>query len=294
MEVIIASGKNLEKHSVLVKIIRIFSVPILNNIPGSFLKRFMRSSSHDAEVVLENVGSARALEVMYGRYRRSLFSRGFFQGLADYFWHHCVSQPKGVRNRLKIVETNLEKEIINILNNKKEKNIKILTIGGGSARGIVEVLDKYSQQLNGWDISVINVDKSLKAIELGKELAREAGLYKKFKWINDLAQNIKFLLNNSSADIIEMVGLLDYFRDEKAKEVFIQINNILKKDGLFMVGNIVMNKEKPFISRLGWPRMYYRSASGLSKILVSSGFSDKKGKIILEPLKNHIVAIIRK
>ncbi len=294
METIIADYKNLEKHSLFVKFVRIFSVPILNSLPDVFLRRFMRESSKDAEVILDNLGSARALEVMYGRYRRNLFSRGIMQGFADLFWHHFVSQPKGVRNRLKIVENNLEKEISRIISRNNEKKINLLTIGGGSARGILEVLNKYSVQLKDWKISVINVDKSLKAIELGKELSEEFRLYDNFKWINDLAQNVGNLVHKDSIDIVEMVGLLDYFRDEKSIETFKQICDILKKGGLFMVGNIVPNKEQPFISKLGWPKMYYRQASDLSRLLIEAGFSKETGKIIFEPLKNHIVAVVRK
>ena len=73
MKIIIARDKNLEGHNLFVKLVRIFSVPILNNSPVNFLRVFMRISSQDAEIVLDNVGSARALEVMYGRYRRNLF-----------------------------------------------------------------------------------------------------------------------------------------------------------------------------------------------------------------------------
>ena len=155
METIIATDKNLEKHCLFVKIVRILSVPILNNVPEKFLRKFMRISSYDAEVVLDNVGSARALEVMYGRYRRNLFARGFMQGIADIFWHHFVSQPKGVRNRLKIVEDNLDKEVGIILNSRKERKLRLLTIGGGSARGIVEVLTKYKKQLHDWNVLVM-------------------------------------------------------------------------------------------------------------------------------------------
>jgi len=294
METSVANDKKLERHNFFIKLVRIFSVPILNGLPENFLQRFMRVSSQDAEVVLDNVGSARALEVMYGRYSRNLFSRGLLQGIADFFWHHIVSQPKGVRNRLKIVEDNLEKEILRIVSHNQNKKINLLTIGGGSARGIVEVLNKHSKELGGWDISVINVDKSLKAIELGKELAKEFGLYDKFKWINDLAQNVGNLVDKNSVDIVEMVGILDYFRDEKVEETFQRIYDILKEGGLFMVGNIVPNKEQPFISHLGWPKMYYRSANDLSRILIRSGFSEEKGEIIFEPLMNHMVGIIRK
>lgn len=254
----------------------------------------MRGSSQDAEVVLDNVGSARALEVMYGRYRRNLFARGALQGIADIFWHHFVSQAKGVRNRLKIVESNLNNEICRLLKEKKEKEIKIVTIGGGSARGILEVLKKHSDALKNWKISVINLDKSLKAIELGKELAKDFGFYENFKWINDLAQNVKNHIAPDSIDVVEMVGLLDYFRDEKAVETFKNIYDIMREKALFMVGNIVPNKEQPFISRLGWPKMYYRQPSDLSRLLSESGFSKEKGEIIFEPLKNHIVAVIKK
>jgi chemotaxis methyl-accepting protein methylase len=294
MKTYIANIKGLEKNNYFVDFVRFFTIPILNNLPESFLQKFMKSSSNDAVIVMENVGSAKALEVMYGRYRRKIFSRGIIQGLADLFWHHFVAQTKGVRNRLKIVKDNLEKEIINILQNKKDKEIKILTIGGGSARGIVEVLDKYSEQLKGWNISVINIDKSTKAIELGKELAKEFNMYEKFEWINDLAQNVKFLVKENSVDIVEMVGLLDYFRDDRSKEVFTQIRSTLKENGLFMVGNIVPNKEQPFIIKMGWPKMYYRFAPDLSRLLIESGFSKEKGEIIIEPLQNHIVAIIKK
>lgn len=107
-----SGGKNLEEHNFFEKFVRLFSVPILNALPDAFLQRFMKKSSHDAEVVLENVGSARALEVMYGGRNEGLFLRGFFHGIADFFWQHFVSQSKGVRNRLKIVENNLEKEIL--------------------------------------------------------------------------------------------------------------------------------------------------------------------------------------
>lgn len=98
MKTVVAGYKNLEGHSLFVRFVRIFSVPILNGLPDAFLRRFMRNSSHDAEVVLDNLGSARALEVMYGRYRKNIFSRGIIQGFADLFWHHFVSQPKSVRN----------------------------------------------------------------------------------------------------------------------------------------------------------------------------------------------------
>ena len=229
---------------------------------------------------------------MYGRYSLSLFSRGSFQAFADLFWHHCVSQPKALRNRLKIVESNLEKEILRLANN--QGNITILTIGGGSSRGIVQCLNRFQKNNLNCEIKVINIDKSQRAIDLSKEIAENFNLHESFEWIRDDARNIKFLVSKNSVDIVEMVGLLDYFSDEKGVEVVKQIYNVLKQKGLFIVGNVYPNVEMSFIRRSGWPEMYYRMPEDLSRILINSGFSENKEEIIYEPLKSHIIALIRK
>lgn len=292
MKIIVTDDKKLEKHNLIEKIIRIFSVPLLNSLPSPIIKKMMIKSSRDAGTAVKRGGSTYALEAMYTRYHRTLFSRGFFEGIADSFWHHCVSQPKALRNRLKIVEENLEKEILRIA--LKQKNILILSIGGGSTRGIIQSLDRILEKKLNCKIKIINIDKSQKALDLGREIAKRFNLNKNFKWIRNDARNIKSLISTNSVDIVEMVGLLDYFSDEKSIEVIKQIYAVLKKKGLFIMANIYPNIEMPFIRKTGWPEMYYRMPEDLSKILKESGFSTKKGKIIFEPLKSHIIVLIRK
>src|SRR4030042_2771110 len=107
MEIDVADKKNLEKHGILSKVIRIFSVPLLNNLPDFFIKKMLAKTTRDGKVVLEQGGSTHALETMYTRQERRLFSRGILQGFADLFWQHCLSQPKAIRNRLKIVKRTL-------------------------------------------------------------------------------------------------------------------------------------------------------------------------------------------
>ncbi len=292
MKIIVADDKKLERHNLIEKLIRIFSVPLLNILPPSVVQKMMSVSSRDAKAVIKQGGSTHALKVMYGRYSRSLFSRGFLQGFADLFWHHCVSQPKALRNRLKIVENNLYKEILKLASN--QRNITILTIGGGSGRGIVQSLNRFQKKNLDCKIKIINIDKSQKAIDLSKKITKEANLHDNFEWIKDDARNIKFLVSKNSVDIVEMVGLLDYFSDEKGVEVIKQVYDVLKQKGLFIVGNVYPNVEMPFIRRSGWPEMYYRMPEDLSRILINSGFSENKGEIIFEPLKFHIIVLIRK
>lgn len=282
----------MERHSTTAKLIRIFSVPILNHLPKKLLQGMMKSTSHDAAAVVKHGGSTHALEGMYTRHHRKLFSRGILQGVADLFWHHCVSQPKALRNRLKIVEKHLEEEILRITNHKEEKMVSILNVGGGSSRAIIHSIDKLLKRGIRHNVEVINIDKSAKAIELGKEIATKYNLQKIFKWINDDARNIKNHISNEKIDIAEMVGLLDYFSEERGIEVISQIYDTLEENGLIIIANVHPNSEVSFVYRTGWPKMYYRKPHELGKILEKSGF--KNPVIIFEPLKCHIIAVARK
>ena len=268
-------------------------MPLLNNLPTSFIQKLMKKSSHDARKVLETVGSTHALEVMYTRYHRSLFDRGFLNGLSDLFWHHAISQPKALRNRLKIVEEKLEEEILRLINDGS--NINILTVGGGSSRALIHCIDRlYKKNIfYGRKVKIINVDKDKRAIELGKELAQRFDLSHIFEWINDDARNLKSLIKPETIDVVEMVGLLDYFSEERGIEVIGQIFNLLRKKGVFIVANIYPNSEMIFVSKTGWPKMYYRTPKDLVSILSKAGFTEEP-IVIFEPLRVHIIQVVRK
>lgn len=292
MKIIVANNKSLETHNLITQFIRIFTVPILNNLPSSFIKKIMRKSSKDAGSVIERAASAHALEIIYTRHERNLFSRGFAQGIADMFWHHIISQAKALRNRLKIVEDNLTQEIINISNNNNGEEIVILSVAGGSLRAVIHSIKKIHEQNINHKIKVINIDKDRDVLELGNNLAKNFGVEDKIAWINDKATNIKSLIPPQSIDIAEIVGLLDYFSEEKVIEVIKQIYGVLKNNGLLIVGNVHPNSESPFIKKTGWPQMYYRKPDDLSRVLQVCGFPEVE--IIFEPLRVHIIALARK
>jgi len=296
MSITTANDQKLETHHLITKIIRIISVPLLNNLPSAIIQKMMKSSSHDAATVVQRGGSTHALEVMYTRHHRHLLARGIFQGVADAFWHHAISQPKALRNRLKIVEKNLEEEIGRIFNRGKSlagpKPITILNIGGGSSRAIIQSLVKLPKNQLA-RIKVVNIDKDPRAIDLGRALAERHNLASVFQWINDDARKINFHIPPQSADIAEMVGLLDYFSEEKGIEVMRQIHASLKVGGLFIVANVHPNSEVRFVVKTGWPVMYYRSAKNLADMLAKAGFTNEPG-IILEPLGVHLIVAVEK
>ena len=281
----------LERHTPIEKLVRLFSVPVLNAMPSNILRTAMRISSHDAASVVKHGGSTLALEGMYTRRHRSIFSRGIFQGIADLFWHHFVSQPRALRNRLRIVESLVEGEIEN--RHKNGEPILILNLGGGSSRALLHVVKKLNLRKDGSEIKITNIDKDARAIELSKKLAEENGLRKVFNWIEGDVRNVVPTLEDSSADIIEMVGLLDYFSRTDGIELMKEIRRVLKPGGLYVVANVHPNPEVPFVHKTGWPKMYYRNTEEIDLMLKRSGFTDPMS-ILLEPLGIHIIAEARK
>jgi hypothetical protein len=278
----IANNEHLEKRGIINTIIRIITIPILNLIPENLLRKTAKASSKDANNILEKVGSAHALEVMYSRHNRKLFSRGIFQGIADWYWHHVISQLKAVRNRLRIVECELESEIRNRIK-EGEKEINLLTIGGGSSRAIIQTISRLLKEYPEVKITVTNLDKDPTVIELGKKIADSFNVSASFKWVIDTASKIDLHLEKNTIDIIEMVGLMDYFDNEKSISICKKIFELLKNNGLFIVANIYPNFEMEFVEKIGWPKMNYKTEKDFYK-----------SNLIFEPLKIHIVGLVRK
>jgi len=188
--------ENMETHGLVTRFIRIFTVPLMNNISPEFLKKMMRTTSHDAKTVVQNTGSNAALDAMYTRHHRSLFSRGLLQGFADLFWHHCFSQPKALRNRLALVEKNIEDEILRITNIDSSLEISIMSVGGGSMRALIQSINRISQR-RSLKIRILNIDRDQRAIKAGEELASKLGMREKFEWINGDARNLNSLVPKS-------------------------------------------------------------------------------------------------
>jgi len=293
MEVTVYSQRGLETHGLLIRLLRVITVPLLNYISPSTLQKFMRASSRDASAVMQNVGYTHALEIIYTRYHRKLFSRGFRQGIADFFWHHCTSQAKALRNRLKIVEHILDSEIAKRVHTHPQGIFNILTVGGGSSRAITHSLYRNRKKYQNLSVRVTNIDKDGSAIDLGKKISREHNLDELFYWIQDDARNIETHVMADSTDIVEMVGLLDYFSHERGVEIISHIYRVLKPGGIFIVANVYPNNEQKFLHNMGWPAMYYRGPETVKRILKESGFS-REPTIIFEPLKLHIIIVVEK
>jgi hypothetical protein len=280
---------DLEKPGILYFFISIFLVPILNNLPKGFNK-YIKKTNKQAEEVIDNATNHKALEILYkkGQEKRKprLMSR-FFRSV----WFN-LANSKAVRNRLKIVISEMHGHLEKIA--KKDRDINILNIASGSARAIIEVAES-SEYLKGTKLSITFLDKDVKAIEYSKDLSKNISHFN-LNWVNDTVGN--FMKNNqhlaNTFDIIEIVGLFDYFSDEKLIDTMSGIYNLLSDGGIMITANINHNKEEKFITDvIEWP-MVYRDVNHLANLANKSGFSFDKMKYFYEPFKVHGLVIAKK
>lgn len=272
----------LERHNFLIQVARLFIMPLLNALPAPLTQKMMRKSSHDAATVVAKGGSTHALEAMYTRYHRSLFSRGFLQGIADLFWHHLISQPKSLRNRLIIVQSLLEKDI-----RARNAPVSVLSIAGGSARSLIGTLATVRSGHFPHAVHVVVLDKDETALEVGEHIAASAGVGDCFEWIHGNANETASLLPNRKFDIVEIVGLLDYFDAERTLRLLGNVRRSMKTDGTLLVANVSPNEEQPFVYKTGWPSMFYRTPADFAHLVESAGFVVRD--TIPEPLGVHTV-----
>lgn len=300
-KILISTDRNKEQHyetnSIIKKTLRLLFVPILNVLPRSFNK-VVRKTSKEADEVIKTATSHHAIEILYD-YNPNVIknkSKKFFY----YFWFN-LNNPKAVRNRLKLVT----REVCNAIKklDRKEEKINILSIASGSARAVVDALlaaeTKEHLMLTDNNLHVTFLDKNPQACEYSKNLIEKNQWEKKynFRWINDSASNFpSHFVNNGweKPDIVEMVGLLDYFTDEQVIRILTIIYQNLALDGILITANICDNNERPFVTNvIGW-KMIYRTPEDFSELVIQAGFKPEQIHILYEPLKIHFVVIAEK
>lgn len=280
-----------ETHDSWRHVFDFFFLPILNNLPTSSI-HFFKKNDHSVREVVEHKTTHHALEKLYHKEEVSR-PKTFLQKIIHYVWFES-GNSKGVRNRLRIVKKAIETALKDIYLRKKE--VVILSIASGSARAVIESVVEVDMVDNP-NVRGYFLDKNPRALEYSKKLALEKGLdSKQYQWIEGTANTYLVGANTKGQhfDIVEMVGLLDYFDDQKTVELCTSIFNILNEGGVFVVANINHNKEMEFVTKvIGWP-MHYKTPEHLEDLLIRSGFKTENLTVNIEPLEIHTVVVAKK
>lgn len=269
----------------------ILLIPILNSLPASFHDRVKYTNKSAGEVVKHKT-THEALETLYYKGRNKEFkNRHFLESFFHEIWFN-TNNSKAVRNRLKLVKDLLSREIVR---RSSLEEIVILSIASGSARAVVESIFSTKPKSN---ILAYFLDKNIEAIEYSKNLIKNQGSFEgkgsiKFNWIHDTANSFSEHIKESP-DIVEMVGLLDYFDDKEVVRIFKNIFENLNPGGVMITSNIVDNAERRFLDKaIGW-KMIYRNGEEFAKLASEAGFKKEDIRVIYEPLKVHVVIIASK
>ena len=282
------SNLNYEKNGILKNFFDFFFIPILNNIPPKF-RDSVKKTHESAKVIIDNKASHNALEVLYN-YGHHPQERSLTKKIFRIIWFN-TNNPKAVRNRLRAVKGELNDAGQKILDSGND--LKILSIASGSARAIVETIANLYIPKNR-KVYVNFLDKNPHALDYSKEKVKEINFDDNFffDWHTDTASNFPKYCQN--LNIIEMVGLLDYFDDKKTVDIFTTIYNNLEKGGTFITANIDDNKERKFVTNLIDWRMIYRSGNDLINLALKAGFQKEKIRVFYEPLKIHAILVATK
>ncbi|EFK96472.1 hypothetical protein LDC_1502 [sediment metagenome] len=278
-----------EYNSLARKAMNSVLIPLLNTLPRNIRPLLMKSHKSGSDII-EHATTHKALEVLYGHGSSKIYG-SFIQNFFKSIWL-STNNSKAVRNRLRLVRRELTKQIIGLFQEGRE--IKIVSIASGSARAILE-----SIEVAGLDetakLSVSFVDKNSDAILYSQDLTKDNKFKESFKWYcNTAGDFFKLHSDKIKYNIIEMVGLIDYFDDFKAIKIFSSIYNSLEPDGIMITANIDDNSERPFITKVvGWG-MIYRSCEQLADLIIKAGFDENKLKIFYEPQKIHCVIVAQK
>ncbi|HVU75902.1 MAG TPA: class I SAM-dependent methyltransferase family protein, partial [Candidatus Paceibacterota bacterium] len=179
---------------------------------------------------------------------------------------------------------------------KRKGMVKVLSLASGSAQAVFEALAHFP-----YPVEILLVDADKKAGPYASSLARKHGLDQsvRFKAGNLLKFDRAVIIGDFRPDIVEMAGLLDYLRDDKAIDVIRRIRALLEDGGTFITCHIHDNPERSFMCEIiDWgregrkePPMLYRTRQELAQLIVRGGFMSPS--ILTEAHHIHSVAIAR-
>jgi len=287
----IDDSKDHEHHGFFRKGIDSFFVFILNHLPGHFEEK-IKKTDKGAKEIIEKATTHHAIEILYDK-GGSHHSRSLKEKIFNSIWQG-TNNAKAVRNRLRVVTNEITRELTRLKKLSDIENIRMLSIAAGSARADIQAI-KNSIPI-GKELNVTFLDKNEEANTYSRELSQGiTDTSVKFNWItNTIGKYLGSTATSDKFDLIEIVGLMDYFTDEKIIEVFSKIYKKLSKNGVVITSNIIDNKESRFITNVIKWKMLYKSPEQFAGLIEQAGFKKDKIVVKLEPLKIHTIVIAYK
>lgn len=164
--------------------------------------------------------------------------------------------------------------------NKKDNGARWLSLAGGTS--VPSMIMVEASRVDKSKLFYSNVDLDGAAIEIAREVTELEGL--KASQTRILAGDIftRKILDRATdkkpVDIIDMMGIFEYFEDKKSAELLKLALEYLKTGGLIIAGN--MRSDHPQLNLhkrgVGWPDVIPRSESQVISICRRAGISESE------------------
>ena len=237
----------------------------------------------ESRKVKEYATTWRAMEIVYNHPYPNKFTLGGL--LDDFYWYGLNCQ--GLRNRLKLIKDELRKAILAVENGEE---IKLISIACGSAESVLEVMAEFKAKNKTIKALLVDIDEE--ALERARKVAEYYGLENQIEVRRGSTYDIIEISKGFKPQIIEMMGFLDYIKDEDAISLIGKIRESLEPNGYLITCNICPNIEQHFLKWvINWP-MVYRSPEKFDTVASKAGFKDYR--LIYEPLKIHGLLVAKK
>jgi SAM-dependent methyltransferase len=205
---------------------------------------------------------------------------GFARLFDNYFMMSSISVA--VRNR----KDDFKDYLIELLNEKKGKKVRILDLGAGPAREVVELFNPIPL-FNKEEIVVDFLDNDQRALDYCASKLRgyvEANFLKENVVRLALKKDITQVLPEKY-DCIYSTGLFDYFDDRLTRRLLSNLKGILKDDGRMIISDVrdkYSNSSVHFMEWVGDWNLYYRDDEVFRQLFVDAGFQKENLHINFE------------
>lgn len=174
----------------------------------------------------------------------------------------------GSRNRLKIIT----RRLANLIAQYGARGpVTILGIGAGPGRHVQSAL--VDSGVDPARVTAHLVDLDDDAFEYGRALAEELGIASSIHFQQGDARSIRSSLPDMQAQIVKLVGLVEYLTDEQFLDLLSEVRNVTTRDATLVThGFVDAFQTRRFLSRVFNLRHHRRSAEQMTSLLRSARF----------------------
>lgn len=236
-------------------------------------------------------GTHRALDLMYLGPNPEKYGHDDY--LKGRFWLENVENCIAIRNRFRLVRSAVIESLQEQLS-EPDREVRILSIASGSSRAVLEAMRKF-KELGLLDrIHARMVDISAAALHDSARIAKSFGLEANVELRQSDFRQVDEYAEGYQANVIEIVGLLDYFGETRVVDILSKVREHSAEGGSIIFSNVMPNHESDFIDKsVSWPPMKYRTEEDLSRIIRNSGFSSEDTIFTIEPMSIHCLVNTR-